>query len=136
MVNILKNNKKEQDGFTVLEVLIAMLIFAIGIMGVGAMQLASIEGNASARDMSRASTVAVEQLEQLLNSDYDLIAAGTQVVGPNAQYPVQYTIDTTVDDAGTDGVDTKTVTIAVTWVNKAGVTQTVNVQQIVANVDR
>ena len=41
--------EKGHHGFTLIEVLIAMAIFSIGILAVGAMQISSTNSNAGAR---------------------------------------------------------------------------------------
>ena len=65
------NNKITcQSGFTLLEVLIALLIFSVGILGVKSMQLTSIKGNSKANRITAASNVAVDQLETFLALDY------------------------------------------------------------------
>ncbi len=43
----MKNNNN-QDGFTLIEVMIAIFILTIGILGAAAMQVASIDGNSTA----------------------------------------------------------------------------------------
>jgi type IV pilus assembly protein PilV len=58
-------------GFTILEVLIAMAIFAIGILGVAKMQLSAVSGNSSARGMTEAAAVGQQQIEQLMALPYD-----------------------------------------------------------------
>ena len=60
-----------QSGFTLLEVLIALFIFSIGILGVNAMQLTSIQGNGKANRISRASSLAADRIEQILSMPYD-----------------------------------------------------------------
>ena len=68
----LMNHKKDkktnykQRGFTLIEVLIAMAIFSIGILGVGTMQLRSTTGNTSARIRTEASIWAQDQVETLM----------------------------------------------------------------------
>ena len=65
------NNKITcQSGFTLLEVLIALLIFSVGILGVKTMQLTSIKGNSKANRITAASNVAVDHLETFLTLDY------------------------------------------------------------------
>ncbi|MDA3834880.1 MAG: prepilin-type N-terminal cleavage/methylation domain-containing protein [Spirochaetales bacterium] len=62
------NNSK---GFTLMEVLIALAIFAIGILGVAKMQLSGISGNASSRGVTEAATIGQQQLEILMSLPYD-----------------------------------------------------------------
>jgi len=62
---------RNPGGFTILEVLIAMAIFAIGILGVAKMQLSAVSGNSSARGMTEAATVGQQQIERLMALPYD-----------------------------------------------------------------
>ena len=63
------------SAFTLIEVMIAMVIFAIGILGVAKMQLNAINGNAKARKYSEASAFAQEQIELLMANSFANIAA-------------------------------------------------------------
>lgn len=56
---------KGREGFTLLEVLIAVTIFAIGILAVASMQLTSIQGNAFGNEMTTATFLAQAQLERM-----------------------------------------------------------------------
>jgi len=56
---------KGREGFTLLEVLVAVTIFAIGILAVASMQLTSIQGNAFGNEMTTATFLAQAQLERL-----------------------------------------------------------------------
>ena len=58
-------------GFTLIEVLIAMAIFAIGILAIAGLQIRSINSNAAARMQSEATTVAVDVMERLMSLPYD-----------------------------------------------------------------
>ena len=64
-----KSNYKER-GFTLIEVLIAMAIFSIGILGVGTMQLRSTGGNTNARIGTEASVWAQDRVETLMLLPY------------------------------------------------------------------
>ncbi len=64
-------------GFTIIEVMIAMLVFAIGILGVVTMQTSSVSGNAKARYISEAANYAANRVEILLNTDYSKIVDRT-----------------------------------------------------------
>ncbi|MBF0101937.1 MAG: type IV pilus modification protein PilV [Desulfobacterales bacterium] len=63
-------NKHTQQGFTLLEVLVAMIIFAIGIIGVASMQINATRANAFAYLLSEAYTYAQDMQEQLMNTVY------------------------------------------------------------------
>ncbi len=59
------------QGFTLIEVLIAMAIFAIGILAVGSMQISAISTNAGARNSTTVVTVAKDRAEELTALPYD-----------------------------------------------------------------
>ena len=62
---------KYQSGFTLLEVLIALVILAVGIFGVASMQISSIQGNSKGRQISEATNVASALMENLISRNYD-----------------------------------------------------------------
>ena len=66
-----KYTDAKQAGFTLLEVLIALVIFSIGILGVNAMQLTSITGNSKANIISEASNLASDRIEQAMAMPYN-----------------------------------------------------------------
>lgn len=58
------NNTK---GFTIIEVMIAMVVMAIGLLGAGAMQLAAVKGNANSSKLTEATNLAADQVENILS---------------------------------------------------------------------
>ncbi len=58
-------------GYTLIEVLIAMSIFAVGFLAVASMQIMSITQNANARMQTEATTKAVDRLERLMALPYN-----------------------------------------------------------------
>jgi type IV pilus assembly protein PilV len=58
-------------GFTLIEVLMALAIFAIGILAIAGLQIRSINMNTSARMQSEATTVAVDIMERLMSLPYE-----------------------------------------------------------------
>ena len=118
------------EGFTLIEVLIAMTIFSVGILAVAVMQINSINGNASARKVTEASTVASNCLEQLMTlpyTDSDLSTdSHQQTIG-------RFTLDWVVTD-NTAVDNTKTVNVIVGW-NDHGTNRNVSMHQIIANID-
>ncbi len=71
MIKTAKNSLNcDENGFTLVEILIAMTIFAIGILAVGAMQIAAIKENSFSNGLTEASTIAQDQVEQLIMEDF------------------------------------------------------------------
>lgn len=60
----------EQSGFTLIEVLIAVVIFTIGILSVNAMQISSIKGNATANRITGSVSEASGQTELFVWTEY------------------------------------------------------------------
>lgn len=52
------------------EVLIAMVIFSVGILGLYAMQMTAIKGNSTANNIGMAMSVLNSHIERLMNEDY------------------------------------------------------------------
>lgn len=66
-----KTKRHSQDGFTLIEVLVAIGIFAIGILAAASMNVAVINGNATARFNNEAAVMAQDQLERLIALPFD-----------------------------------------------------------------
>ena len=74
---MIKPYLKEQDGFSLLEVLIALVILAIGLLAVAQMQIVAIKGNAFGADMTESLTVGHRLMEQLKAQNLRNIAANS-----------------------------------------------------------
>ena len=66
-MTILKNNQ----GFTLIEALIAMFVLTVGILAVNTMLISSIRGNTTANKATVTATLAGNVYERLLNVSYD-----------------------------------------------------------------
>ena len=118
-LKMLPGNKKQTNapGFTLIEVLIAMAIFAIGILAVTSMQIRSINQNASARIQTEATTLAVDWMEQLLSLPYEdawLDEAASPLEAVEGSYTIQWTID---EDPSNAGLPIKQIDMQVTNAN-------------------
>ncbi len=64
-------NMKNNNGFTLIEVMIAIVVLTIGLLGAAAMQLSSVNGNAHASNMTEATNLAMDQIENILSWDFN-----------------------------------------------------------------
>lgn len=90
-----ERGNSRQLGFTLIEVLIALVIFSIGILAVFALQVRSINQNTAARIQGEATNVGAFMMERLIALPYlhdDLDESGNphrQTVGP---YQVEWSV--------------------------------------------
>ena len=75
--------KLNQNGFTLVEVLVALIILSIGLLGVAGMQISGMKGNHNAFLRSQAQQYAYEMLDMMranrdaaTNGDYNLALTG------------------------------------------------------------
>jgi type IV pilus assembly protein PilV len=103
---------RKEDGFTLIEVLIALTIFAVGLLGVAAMQTSAIKVNSTAGKLTNLSTWGMDKIEELSALPYSdplLDSAGN----PHQEVSGDYTISWTVFDDN-PATSIKNITITVT----------------------
>jgi len=112
---------KKEDGFTLIEVLIAITIFAVGLLAVAAMQTSAIRMNSTAGKLTNLSTWGMDKIEELSALPYNnpwLQAAGnppgTDTDGnTHREVSGDYTISWTVIDDN-PATSIKNISITVT----------------------
>ena len=73
---------KNKRGFTLLEAVMAMAIFSIGILAVGSMQLWNTKNNTTGNFTTQATMLARQKVEELkVVSDLDDLASGNDTIG-------------------------------------------------------
>ena len=102
------------SGFTLLEVLIAMAVLAIGALSATALTLSILRGNTLSNQLTTATTLAQDKLEDIKRFGFVAAASGTENYGSIAQYG-SYKRVTTVAGAPAAKPVTKTVTVTVFW---------------------
>jgi type IV pilus assembly protein PilV len=127
-----------QKGFTVIEVMIAITILAIGLLGIASMQISAIRGNSLSDNITCALALAEDKMEELMGRDYSDPAL-EDTVYKNNDHLTEITIglidkqETLIDEAGKSDTghfrrvwnvaddtpidDNKTVTVIVLWDN-------------------
>jgi type IV pilus assembly protein PilV len=120
---------RPEGGFTILEVLIALLLVAVGILGVGGLAVTNVRGNDAAGKLTEATILAQDRIEAVREAGYDGAdaLAGTEAYGAIAGHPAYRRVVAVAD--ATPGTWMKTVTVTVQW--EAGA-HTVTLASIIA----
>ena len=103
------------EGFSLIEVMIALVVLAVGLLALGTMQIVSIRSNAFSSEMTYSTMLAQQQLETLKNLGFtDANLAGghhdplPEIIEKGASYSVSWEVEDT-------SADMKTITMDVTW---------------------
>ena len=79
-----QDRKSREQGFTLIEVLIAIVILTVGLLAVGTMQISAIRGNFMSGNTSIALSLAGEKMEELLNKDFNDVELTDSNTGNNS----------------------------------------------------
>ena len=111
MTTIVRRN----DGFTLVEVLVATAIGGMGFLGLAATHIASVRATAVARNDSVATSVATESIETLRRLPYDEVVTSSPTTVTRG-----YLTFTSAATVATVGTTSKKVTMGVTWTDQFG----------------
>ena len=108
-----------EGGFPLLEVIVAISILTFGLLAVASMQLTAIRGNYNASNITEATTVAQDRLEDLIGRPYGdpLLNPGSGLSDPTPPSPPRYTITYDVVD-NNPITNTRLITVTVQWQDK------------------
>ncbi len=102
----MRNSKKQKRlctnsrGFSLLEVLLGISVFMIGMLGVTALNISSMKSNTFSGNLSEATVIAAAKLEELMVQDFDDPAFLSDVDDDGSRVT-----DQDVDDDGLDDDD-------------------------------
>ena len=70
LIHFIKRRTMNSEGFTLLEAMISMAIFAVGILGMLTLQTTSINSNTLAEDVQTNTVTAMAEIEGLMATDF------------------------------------------------------------------
>jgi Tfp pilus assembly protein PilV len=116
------SRNRSQKGFSLVEVLIGLVFFGIGILSLGGLVLTAVRGNFFSNNLTQATYAAQERLEYLKNTAFtsDYVTLGDHHAEPVATVrgsDLVFNRSYTVSDNG-DG--SRTITYTVTWNDGVG----------------
>jgi prepilin-type N-terminal cleavage/methylation domain-containing protein len=137
---------KNQNGFTLIEAMIAMMVLAVGILAINTMHVSSTQGNTSASKLTIAGATGENIYETLTNQSYSdaVFDPGAHTINDLAGFVLPGSISaatwTVTQWSNTDGLDNdgdgdtdeddendiKFVTLTVTYTDAAAKTLTIN----------
>lgn len=106
------NNK----GFSLIELLIGLVILAIGLLAIAGMQITAIKGNYFSSSLTQATILAQDKMEFLKNLGYTdvTLISGNDTITPSGTTLTFTRVWTVVDTATT----LKTITVTVQWTDR------------------
>ncbi|MDZ7696965.1 MAG: prepilin-type N-terminal cleavage/methylation domain-containing protein [Deltaproteobacteria bacterium] len=106
---------KDNSAFTLLEVLIAIVILSIGLLGMASLTVGIIKGNSFSNELTTATTLAQDKMEDIRrigSSDYSNVVPEAKAICPTPYDHFKREV-LVADDSPATGM--KTVVVKVYW---------------------
>ncbi len=124
---------RSRDGFTLIEVLVALLILSVGLLGIAGLTVGIIRGDFFSKNITSATVIAQTQLETVENTGY--INANTTNFPSSAASVsmggVNFSRTTTITD-NSPATNVKTISVTVAWNEANNAARSVSLQTILA----
>lgn len=120
---------RRRAGMTLVEIMIALVVLAFGLLGVAAMQVRAITESSGGQHLSTASAIARNRVEELLRIDWDAAVlndtggnwrAATTIPDPAPGSVLRFARSERIDDDAATPADTtlKAIEVRVTWTDE------------------
>lgn len=119
-------------GFTLIEILIALVILSVGLLAITSISLTVMKGNSFADKMTMATTLAQDRLEEIKNTAYDSVASAnfpTQDYGSISGFNA-FRREVSITSSS-PAINMKTITVTVLWRDGAGNSHNIELKTII-----
>jgi type IV pilus assembly protein PilV len=111
----MRAHRREEGGFTLIEIMVSMALLVIGLLGILALQMTTVKGNRLSRELDRARVYAAQMMEDLRSEPWTTLGTGGTrpdvVTSDGVTYRRAYTISN-VSGSSSLRLITTTVTFA------------------------
>ena len=107
-----KTLNADNKGFTLIEVMIAIVILSVGLLGMASLTVGIIKGNKFSNEVTTATTLGQDKMEDIRRTGYSSVAAETKAVLPSPYDQYKREVAVTNNSPATD---MKTMTVKVYW---------------------
>jgi len=111
--------ESREVGFTLVELLVAMTIFLVAILGTAGLVASNIRGNLTAKHITQATILAQDGLEEVRRAGWDDVdaLAGTETYGTIIGFSEYKRVTQVQNDV--PKLDMKTISVTVSWLSDA-----------------
>lgn len=116
---------KNQNGFTLIEILVTLAILSIGLLGMAALTIEVIRSNAQSRAYAEATILAQDKLEEIKRIGYGYNRSDPEIIGRFTRRPFPSS-----ENSPENGM--KEVAVKVSWNSINGRSHTVELKTLLA----
>jgi len=130
--------RNKTTGFSLIEVLIAVVVLIVGVIAIGSLQIHVTKGTTFAEQQAAAINIAHQKLDELRNynslAGYQSISSSPSVVSVPSRN-ITFKLTWTVTNSADATLPYKTIDIRVTWTDQSNITHEVRLTSIIGEFD-
>ena len=131
------NHSIKSKGFSLIEVLIALVVLSISLLALAALMATTTKNNSFGGHMTEAATFAQDKLEELKVTPWGNVVSGTDPLprpgSTGVNYNRTWNVSTLVNPTPPPNDLLKTVTITINW--NDGISHSINIFSAIRNPD-